>query len=126
MAQTKPRQYPLGSYGLSIVLAVLFLVCWIAQTYAGWKDFVAEQAAQGQVAQWVGDHGYMWRWLSQTMENWQSEFLQLLTFVILTAHLVHIGSHESKDNDDDEREQFERIETTLGEVLDRVKKLESA
>lgn len=121
---TAPRRYPLGNYGLTIVLFVLFAVSWIAQTYAGWRDFAAEQAAHQEAAMWFGESGYVWHWLSQTMENWQSEFLQLLTFVVLTAHFVHVGSHESRDNDDNENDQFERIEKNLEEVLERVKKLE--
>lgn len=110
------KKYPLGSYGLTIVLGVLFLVAWVAQTYAGWKDFAAEQKALGEAAQVFGDSGYVWHWLSQTMENWQSEFLQLLTFVVLTSFLIHRGSHESKDTDDEVSEQLDRIETMLHEL----------
>ena len=47
------------------------------------------------------------------MENWQSEFLQLLTFVVLTSFLVHKGSHESKDGDEEIRATLERIERKL-------------
>lgn len=110
------RKYPLGPYGLSIVLAAVFLVSWILQTYAGWKDFASEAISQGQTAQWFGEQGYIWRWLSQTMENWQSEFLQLLTFVSLTAMFIHKGSHESKDNDDEVSDQLDRIESMLKEL----------
>ena len=35
-----------------------------------------------------------------TLENWQSEFLQLFAFVVLAALFVHKGSAESKDSDD--------------------------
>ncbi|MBS1715472.1 MAG: hypothetical protein JST30_14170 [Armatimonadetes bacterium] len=113
MTKDRPRTYPLGPYGLSIVLGVAFGVAWILQTYAGWKDFAAEQSAHGQPLTVLGDSGYVWHWLSQTMENWQSEFLQLLTFVALTANLVHKGSPESKDTDDDTKERLERIEELL-------------
>lgn len=110
------RKYPLGPYGLTIVLAILFVVSWVLQTYSGWMDFAAQQKSHGEMAQWLGDSGYIWHWLTQTMENWQSEFLQLLTFVVLTAHLVHVGSHESKDNDDEDRERLDRIERKLDEL----------
>ena len=33
--------------------------------------------------------------------NWQSEFLQLLAFVVLTTYFIHRGSHESRDGDDE-------------------------
>jgi hypothetical protein len=32
-----------------------------------------------------------------TLENWQSEFLQLFSFVVVSAVLIHHGSSESKD-----------------------------
>ena len=34
-------------------------------------------------------------------ENWQSEFLQLLSFVVLTTFLIHRHSHESRDSQDE-------------------------
>jgi hypothetical protein len=45
-----------------------------------------------------------------------SEFLQLLTFVVLTTHLVHRGSHESKDTDEAMQRQLNRIEERLEHV----------
>jgi hypothetical protein len=47
------------------------------------------------------------------MENWQSEFLQLLTFVVVTTFLIHKGSHESKDTDDEMMAMLKRIEARL-------------
>ena len=38
-------------------------------------------------------------------ENWQSEFLQLLAFVVSTAVLVFTGSPESRDGDDEMKAQ---------------------
>ena len=88
-------------YGLGVVLAALFVLSWIVQSLAGWVDFVAEQQAHGEQAMLFGDSGYVWHWLEGTFENWQSEFLQLFTMVVLTAFLVHKGSSESKDSDDE-------------------------
>src|SRR5688500_7785487 len=76
---------PLGNYGLSIVLAILFLTALTLQTWMGWREFVSESTQHGEVPQWFGDNGYIWSWGLSTFENWQSEFLQLLTFVVLTA-----------------------------------------
>ena len=88
-------------YGLAIVLAVLFVGSWIVQTLTGWVDFAAQQQSHGEAAQLFGDSGYFWEWMAATFENWQSEFLQLFTMVVLTAFLVHKGSSESKDSDDE-------------------------
>jgi len=51
-----------------------------------------------------------------TMENWPSEFLQLLTFVVLTTYLVYRGSHESKDQDDVVLAMLQRIESRLDDI----------
>jgi hypothetical protein len=101
------------NYNLSIVLAALFLVSWALQTWMGWLDFTARQEALGQSAEWLGPSGYIWTWGEATFENWQSEFLQLLTFVVLTAYLIHKGSHESKDGDERIQQRLDRIERRL-------------
>ena len=101
------------NYNLSIVLFLLFLSSWALQTWTGWHKFADEQKQHGQTAQWFGDGGYVWEWGSATMENWQSEFLQLFTFVVLTAYLIHRGSHESKDTDDEMMAMLKRIERRL-------------
>jgi hypothetical protein len=106
-------------YSLSIVLCALFLVSWAGQTWVGWMEFSAEQQAHGQVAQVLGQDGYVWSWAQATLENWQSEFLQLLTFVILTSCLIHKGSHESKDSDD-------RMQATLDRIEQRLRRIEEA
>jgi hypothetical protein len=100
-------------YSLSLVLAALFLVSWGLQTWTGWVEFVAEQQALGQTADVFGAGGYVWSWGQATFENWQSEFLQLLAFVVLTTYLIHRGSHESKDTDEAMQAQLDRIERRL-------------
>jgi hypothetical protein len=100
-------------YGLSLVLLVLFLVSFVLQTWMGWRNFSAEAREHGSVPNVFGDDGYVWSWGLSTFENWQSEFLQLLTFVVLTASLIHKGSHESKDSDEAVRRQLDRIERRL-------------
>ena len=100
-------------YSLSIVLGLLFIGSWLVQTVMGWVEFVSEQAEHGQVAEAFGPDGYIWRWGQATFENWQSEFLQLFTFVVLTTFLIHRHSHESKDTDDEMQAQLNRIEEQL-------------
>lgn len=106
------------NYNLSIVLAALFLISWAIQSWTGWMHFRAEQLDHGQTAGVFGPSGYVWQWAAATFENWQSEFLQLLTFVILTAYLIHRGSHESKDTDEQMMAALKRIERRL-EALER-------
>ena len=104
------------NYGLSITLALLFLFSWVLQTWMGWNEFVAEQREHGQQAEAFGGDGYLWRWGQATFENWQSEFLQLFTFVVLTTYLVHRKSHESPDTDYDTEAAMRRIEAKLDEL----------
>ena len=100
-------------YSLSWILLGLFLLSWVFQTWTGWVEFVNEQQAHGEIAQWFGPSGYVWSWGQSTMENWQSEFLQLLTFVVLTSFLNHKGSPESKDSEVKTEQALARIETRL-------------
>jgi len=49
-----------------------------------------------------------------TLENWQSEFLQLFAFVTLSALYIHKGSGESKDSEEKLEASLRRIEEQLG------------
>ena len=93
-------------YGLTIVLAVLFVVAWLGQLLTQWREFVQEEAAHGAVATYAD---FSWVFWSRTLENWQSEWLQLLSFVLLTTFLVSKGSHESKDSQDRLEAKVDRI-----------------
>ena len=46
-------------YGLSIVLAVLFVASWLLQSVTGWVEFAADQEAHGEAAQLFGSSGYL-------------------------------------------------------------------
>jgi hypothetical protein len=100
----------LRDYGLSIVLAGLFFVSWLLQATSGLVEFAAAQQSHGEGAQLFGESGYIWEFLARTFENWESEFLQLFTMVVLTAFLIHKGSTESKDSDEDLKMMLNRIE----------------
>jgi hypothetical protein len=98
---------------LAIVLMLLFLGSWTLQAWTGWHEFQSEQTAHGEAATVFSQSGYIWPFLQATLENWQSEFLQLLTFVVLTAFLIYRGSPESRDSDDEMKTMLERIEAKL-------------
>ena len=103
-------------YGLAVALALLFIVSWLIQSLTGWVNFVADQQSHGEAAQLFGDSGYFWHWMEATFENWQSEFLQLFTMVVLTAFLIHKGSSESKDSDDEMMIQLSAIRDQLDAI----------
>jgi hypothetical protein len=104
-------------YGLSITLVVLFTISWALQTWMGWNEYVSEQHQLGSAAQAFGADGYFWRWGQATFENWQSEFLQVLVFVVLTTFLVHRRSHESPDTDYDTEASMRRIEAKVDALI---------
>ena len=109
------------SYGLSITLALLFFISWTLQTWMGWVEFVSQQAALGQRAEAFGGDGYIWVWGQATFENWQSEFLQVFVFIVLTTFLVHRKSHKSPDTDYETEAALRRIEAKLDELEGRAK-----
>ncbi len=85
--------------GLSIVFLLLLLLCLFAQTLTGWHEFNNELEEMQMPA--IG----LWTYLGSphfaeaTFENWESEFLQMGMYVILTVKLRQWGSAESKDLD---------------------------
>ena len=97
-------------YNLSIVLLGLFLVSWIGQGVFQWFEMANEAQAHGE-ANTLAE--FIPAFFSATFENWQSEFLQLFTMVVLTAFLIHKGSHESKDTDEKVEQALARIEQRL-------------
>jgi hypothetical protein len=103
----------LHDYSLSLVLAALFLASWVLQSLTGWVQFAGDQQAHGEVAQLFGPSGYFWGWMQATFENWQSEFLQLFTMVVLVSFLIHRGSQESKDSDAELKAMLEDVEERL-------------
>jgi hypothetical protein len=107
-------------YGLSITLALLFLGSLALQTWTGWAEFVSEQKQFGQTAEAFGPDGYVWSWAQATFENWQSEFLQVFVFILLTTFLMHRKSHESPDADDSNEASLRRIEARLERVEQRL------
>jgi hypothetical protein len=107
------------NYSLSIVLLALFVVTWIAHGFSGWLNFVQEQAQHNSAARFWGEDGYIWHWAETTFENWQSEFLQLLTMVVFTAWFVHKGSAESRDSTDRMEAKIDEIRRAVLPEADR-------
>lgn len=85
--------------GLSITLFVLFVAFLIGQSFAGWHEQNAMQLLQGGTPQSYGSYLGSGAFLEATMENWESEFLQMFVYVIFTVFLFQKGSSESKSPD---------------------------
>jgi hypothetical protein len=98
------------NFGLSIAFCILFFGSWLGQGIAEWQTFVDQQQAHGEQAT-IGD--FTAEFTQSTLENWQSEFLQLFSFVVMSALLIHRGSAESKDGDERMEAALKRIEAKL-------------
>ena len=99
-----------ANFGLSIVLCILFFVTWAAHGVVQWQRFADEQQTHGEPAD---VSGYLVDYGESTLENWQSEFLQLFSFVVLAAAYIHRGSSESKDSDDRMEQMLKDIKSKL-------------
>ena len=89
---------------LSLVFGVLFLGALVGQAVAGWKLFNAEQAAEGLGRLTLPHYLASADFAVDVAENWQSEYLQFLLYLLLTVWLLQKGSPESKELDSAGRE----------------------
>jgi hypothetical protein len=83
--------------GLSIVMFGLFFVFVTAQSVTGFLDYNSTEKEHGRppvgYVQYLGSGDFV----EAVFENWESEFLQMGSYVVLTAYLFQRGSAESRD-----------------------------
>jgi hypothetical protein len=84
---------------LTIALLTLFVFSFIGMLLTGWRAENQELAQHGQAAITLFNYSRSGDFVSAVFENWESEFLQMATYVVLTAYLFQRGSAESKDPD---------------------------
>jgi hypothetical protein len=82
--------------GLSLTLVALFLAFWVGQALVGHRQHNEEQRQHGQPALSLVEYLESSEFVEATTENWESEFLQMGAYVILTSFLFQRGSSESK------------------------------
>jgi hypothetical protein len=88
--------------GLSIVLLGVFFAILVGQSIVGHLEHNDDQKEHGQpTISYVAYLGST-HFLEATMENWESEFLQMFVYVVLTIFMFQKGSSESKDPDEEE------------------------
>lgn len=97
-------------YSFAWVTLVLFIGSLAGHWIFGWYAYVDEQAQHNVPVNLVS----FWIEIGRdTMENWQSEFLQLLWQVGGLAFLLFIGSPQSKEEGDRVEEKLDLILTAL-------------
>ncbi|MGC4806924.1 DUF6766 family protein [Micromonospora sp. DT233] len=101
----KPR-WP-KAYAFALVTGALFLVSWAGQFLFQLMVQRNEASQHGQSFAWAD---FLAQFLASTMENWQSEFLQLVWQTAGLALFYYWGSSQSRESD-------QRIEAKLDALL---------
>lgn len=100
----------LRRWGAVYVLLVLFLGSWVGHFFAELAEFTADQEQHGQEFAWSD---YLPVFTASTLENWQSEWLQLVFQAILLLGAKHlIFKVDAEDQ--------ERLEQKIDEIRGRL------
>ncbi|MES2980897.1 MAG: DUF6766 family protein [Verrucomicrobiota bacterium] len=91
--------------GLSLVLTSLFFIFWSSQALSGWYVHNDELRTTARPELMFSEYLHSGHFWQATGENWESEFLQMGCYVVLTIFLYQKGSAESKDPDDVQNEK---------------------
>lgn len=105
--------------GLTLALLALFLSTVVGQAFSGLASENNDRLQDGHAALAMGEYLVSGAFLSALFENWESEFLQMWAYVMLTAYLFQRGSPESRDPDGEETRPGEGkgANRTLGQKL---------
>jgi hypothetical protein len=82
--------------GLSLVLIVTTVVTLAGQLLVGWHDFNDDLNDYGRPAITFSTYLTSGHCIEAVFENWESEFLQMGLYVLLTVNFFQKGSAESK------------------------------
>src|SRR5690349_17057101 len=101
MQTPSPKKF-LRNNGLTLVLLAMFLFALVGQALTGHTVHNEELARAGGETLSFLSYLRSSHFISATFENWESEFLQMAVFVVLTVSLRQRGSSESKEPDEDD------------------------
>jgi hypothetical protein len=93
------KRNPMITNGLSIAFGLLFLASLVGQAFSGLAYFNDQQVSKSLEEISFGQYVTSSNFAVDVTENWQSEYLQFLLYIVLTVWLVQKGSPESKDVD---------------------------
>jgi hypothetical protein len=96
----------LKHYGFFWVTLGFFIVSISLHWVFAWYSYLQEQEEHKQPIEF---NGYLNETLRDTMENWQSEFLQLMWQVAGLSILWFVGSSQSKESDDRLEEKIDLL-----------------
>lgn len=87
------------SHSLSICFLIMFLASWILHLYGSWIDHNDQLLLKHKATQSISKFLIEPTFWFETFQNWQSEFLSIVSIVFLTIYLRQKGSPESKPVD---------------------------
>jgi hypothetical protein len=102
MNKATPKHSFFYRNGLTIVFLSLFILTLLAQGLSGWKTHNQDLKDDHAKEISLGTYLQSGHFISATFENFESEFLQMALYVLLTVSLRQIGSAESKKLDETE------------------------
>jgi len=98
----KPEPSFLKRNGLTVVFTLLFLLSLVGQFFSGFNQHNNDLEDNGQPHISMSTYFTSGHFIQATFENWESEFLQMTLFVVLTIFLYQKGSSESKSAEEPE------------------------
>ncbi len=107
MVPVMPGNSIWSRYSYTWITLALFLVALAGHWIFGWYEYVQQQQEHNQA---VEVSAYVTQLMRGTLENWQSEFLQLVWQVAGLSFLFHVGSTQSRESSD-------RMEAKIDAVL---------
>lgn len=81
---------------LCVTFGGLFALSWLGHAYGGWLLENEQRASAGLARQPLPEFVGSSEFWFQSLQNWQSEFLAILSIVVLTIFLRQRGSPQSK------------------------------
>jgi hypothetical protein len=90
--------------GLSLVLFGVFFFSLVGQYLTGMEEYNKDQRDHRQPIVSHVEYLSTGHFIEAVFENWESEFLQMAAYVILTVFLIQKGSSESRKPDTVERQ----------------------
>jgi len=92
----------LRNNSLGLTMLFIFIIFIVAQSAVGLRTYNDDQQEHNQPQVTYAEYLSSGHFIEATFENWESEFLQMFSYIILTVFLFQKGSAESKKLEGDE------------------------
>jgi succinate dehydrogenase hydrophobic anchor subunit len=111
-SRTRSKKHFFRDNSLSLVCFGLFAIFVVGLLFTGFRNNNTERRAHNQPELSLGEYATSGAFWEALTENWESEYLQMGAYVILTVFLIQKGSSESKDPDKESQDLDRDPEST--------------